>query len=229
MGAAAGAIGRGSGQDGAGRKHRDCRRAAVQAGCRQSGGASGQTARPLARRITYAVSQTGAVTPDAVDRIGLSLASQLDLRPLLAFDEHPGSRVGAILNQSPAATRDDVLVSLDETDLEFASAVRKAIFTYDHIPQRVNPRDVSKVVRAADQAQLITALAAAQADTAVADFLLANLPTRMADNLREEVAERGIVKAADGEAAMSAVAATVRDLERDGEVQLIQPEEEETD
>ena len=122
-----------------------------------------------------------------------------------------------------------MLVSLDETDLEFASAVRKAIFTYDHIPQRVNPRDVSKVVRAADQAQLITALAAAQADTAVADFLLANLPTRMADNLREEVAERGIVKAADGEAAMSAVAATVRDLERDGEVQLIQPEEEETD
>ena len=32
---------------------------------------------PRARQITYAVSQTGAVTPDAVDRIGLSLASQL--------------------------------------------------------------------------------------------------------------------------------------------------------
>ena len=33
---------------------------------------------PEARRITYAVSQTSAVTPEAVDRIGLSLAAQLD-------------------------------------------------------------------------------------------------------------------------------------------------------
>ena len=33
---------------------------------------------PDARCITYAVSLTSAVTPEAVDRIGLSLAAQLD-------------------------------------------------------------------------------------------------------------------------------------------------------
>ena len=40
---------------------------------------------PHARRITYAVSLTSAVTPDAVDRIGLSLAMQLDDQPQRAF------------------------------------------------------------------------------------------------------------------------------------------------
>ena len=36
---------------------------------------------PAARKITYAVSQTSHVTPDAVDRIGLTLAMQLDEQP----------------------------------------------------------------------------------------------------------------------------------------------------
>jgi len=77
-----------------------------------------------ARRITIAMSQTGAVTPDAVDRIGLSLAAQLHNVPETAFPDSPVERVGAILNFSPAATRDDVLMGLDESDQSFAAKVR---------------------------------------------------------------------------------------------------------
>ena len=40
---------------------------------------------PVARRITYAVSKTANVTPEAVERIGWSLAAQLDQRPAQAF------------------------------------------------------------------------------------------------------------------------------------------------
>ncbi len=184
---------------------------------------------PLARRITYAISQTGAVTPDAVDRIGLSLASQLDDRPIPAFDEGPGERVGAILNQSAAATRDDVLTGLDETDSDFATTVRKSIFTFAHIPDRVAPRDVPKVIRAADPGDLVTALAGAtEPDLAKsAEYLLSNMSTRMADNLREEVEEKGAVKPNDGEAAMTAVVIAIRGLVDDGEIELVVPEEEE--
>lgn len=183
---------------------------------------------PLARRITVAISQTGNVTPKAVDRIGLSLASQLDDRPILAFDDGPDARVGAILNQSAAATRDEVLSGLDETDAGFASSVRKTIFTFAHIPARLAARDVPKVIRIVDPGDLVTALAAATEDelAAAGGFLLSNMSTRMADNLREEIEEKGAIKIVEGEAAMNTVISAIRQLEKDGELELIDPEEE---
>ncbi|MEM9639082.1 MAG: FliG C-terminal domain-containing protein, partial [Pseudomonadota bacterium] len=111
---------------------------------------------PQARRITYAVSQTSAVTPDAVDRIGLSLAAQLDAEPLKAFDDGPVERVGAILNSTASVTRDDVLEGLDETDAGFAELVRQAIFTFANIPKRIAPRDIPRVIRELDQDVLVT-------------------------------------------------------------------------
>ena len=162
---------------------------------------------PRARQITYAVSMTGAVTPDAVDRIGLSLASQLDARPVSAFDDGPVERVGAILNSSTSITREDMLAGLDETDEGFAEAVRKAIFTFGNIPVRIAPRDVPRILREIDQDALITALAGAEAmgvkDSA--EFLLSNMSARLSDQLRDEMSEAGEPTAAEADAAMAAI------------------------
>ncbi len=73
-----------------------------------------------ARRVAYAVSQTGNIDPDTVRRIGMSIATQVDQQPIKAFEVNPGERVGAILNIAAALTRDDVLKGLQETDAEFA-------------------------------------------------------------------------------------------------------------
>ncbi|SEO67804.1 flagellar motor switch protein FliG [Salinihabitans flavidus] len=182
-----------------------------------------------ARRITYAISLTGSVTPEAVDRIGLSLAMQLDDRAPRAFDAEPVERVGEILNYSQSMTRDDVLTGLDETDAEFASRVRRAIFTYEHIPERIDPRDVPRIVREVDQATLINALAAAREGDAgdATNFILSNMSTRMADQLREDMQDAGQIATKDGEAAMSAIIAAVRALEAAGEIKLLRREEEE--
>lgn len=182
-----------------------------------------------ARRITYAISQTSGVTPEALDRIGLSLAAQVDAQRASAFDTGPVERVGAILNFSTAATRDDLLTGLDETDAEFAEQVRKAIFTFVNIPQRIAPRDIPKVVRNVDQAMLVTAVAAAAEDPgamAAADFILANMSARMADQLREEAKEKGKVKARDGEEAMTAIVGTIREMEGSGDLLLLAEEED---
>lgn len=188
----------------------------------------GQLPGPVARRITYAISQTGRVTPEAVDRIGWSLAAQLDARPILAFADRPEKRVGNILNQSAPATRDQMMTALDEEDATFASSVRKVLFTFTDIPARLSPRDVPAVVRVADQDQLILALAAAtEGDEAtVAEFLLGNMSSRMADNLRDEIRDKGKVKRSEGEAAMTALVGAIRGLEDDGALQLLSPDEE---
>jgi flagellar motor switch protein FliG len=181
-----------------------------------------------ARRVAYAVSMTGNVDPETVRRIGAALLAELDNQPPRAFDKGPVERVGAILNVSPALTRDGVLQGLEAEDADFAAEVRRAIFTFVHIPDRLNPRDCLKITRLVDQPVLVTALAAAQGQPgleAAGEFLLANISQRLAQGLREEMAGRGKVKEKDGEAAMTAVISAIRQLEAAGEITLIQPEE----
>lgn len=181
-----------------------------------------------ARRVAYAVSQTGSIEPETVKRIGMALASQLDSVPPRAFDTDPVQRVGAILNISPSLTRDDVLKGLDEADAGFAQAVRKAIFTFEHIPKRVLGRDIPKVTRGVDQALLVAALTSGAGTPELqqaADFILANMSQRMAQGLREEMQALGSVKDKVGEDARNAVVSAIRDLETAGELVLIQDED----
>ena len=183
----------------------------------------------VARRITYAMSMTDAVTPDAVDRIGLSLAAQLDAEPPKAFRGQPSERVGAILNFSRAATRDELLTALDEEDKGFAEEVRKSIFTFSHIPDRMNAIDVPKITRDVDQDVLaqVIAGAVAEIDKARMDFILSNISKRMADALREAAEDMGSVKPKEAEAAMNTVVRAIRDLADSGEITLLTPSEDE--
>ncbi len=181
-----------------------------------------------ARRVAYAVSLTGNVDPETVRRIGLSLAGQLEQQAPRAFDTGPVERVGAILNISGRSTRESVLAGLEEEDADFADKVRRAIFTYVHIPARLAARDVSKVVRLVEPALLVAALAAGEAspDTlAATEFILSNMSQRMAQGLREDMETLGKVKTADADAAMGAVITAIRDLEASGDLTLIVPEE----
>lgn len=180
----------------------------------------------VARRITYAISQTGSVGPDAVDRIGLALAAQLQDAPDSAFAEGAVERVGAILNYSAAVIRDELLEGLEETDQDFAALVRRAIFTFVHLPDRVKPTDVPRLLREVDQTVLVTALAGAREGglSAVAEFLLSNMSKRLAEALREEMAERARVRPREAEAAQTELVNAARRLEAAGEITLLRAE-----
>ncbi|MEM1431516.1 MAG: FliG C-terminal domain-containing protein [Pseudomonadota bacterium] len=177
-----------------------------------------------ARALSYAISKTGAVDPDTVRRIGLSLASQLDAEPLRAFPEGPVQMVGDILNASRSVTRDDVLEGLDAQDAEFAAEVRRAIFTFANLPSRLDKRDVPRVVKSLDAALLRTALGYALAEESLkasAEFLLENMSQRMADGLREEIADAEAPGSDKGDEAAAAVIAEIRTLAEAGEVLLL--------
>lgn len=176
-----------------------------------------------ARRVAYAMSMTANVDPETVRRIGQSLASQLDAQPPRAFEAGPVERVGAILNVSSTATREDVLAGLEAEDAAFAELVRRAIFTFEHIPARIAPRDAPKILRMVPQDQIVTAFAAAQNDERLApsvEFLLANISQRLAQSLREEMEARGPVKEKDGDEAMTQIILMIRQLEGAGEIAL---------
>lgn len=176
--------------------------------------------------VAHAVALTSAIGPETIARVGGSLLGQLQAQPTPAFASAPADRVGAILNAAAAATRDKVLDGLDSADAGFAGLVRKAIFTFDHIPKRLEPKDVPKAMRALDAETTVTALAAGMDAAPVAvEFLLENMSKRMAEQLRDDAEARGAVRGPEGEAAMAELVTAIRDLADSGDIRLIEQED----
>ena len=98
-----------------------------------------------------------------------------------------------------------------------------AIFTFANIPGRIAARDIPRVLREVDQGSLVLALAGAAAAgfEAARDYILDNMSGRMADNLREEIEEKGKVRPADAEEAMANIVDTIRQMEQSGDLELV--------
>lgn len=183
-----------------------------------------------ARRIAYSVSRTAGILPAAVSRIGQALAQQYCSGAAPAFLHPPSQRVGAILNSSSSDMRDRLLRDLSAEDAEFAEDVRKSIFTFADIPERLIAVDVPKILRDIPPEDLVAALAYAQSEggplAPAADHLLENMSKRMADSLRDEIAEMGTVKKADGEAAQASVITVIRAADDSGQITLLTKDDE---
>ena len=83
------------------------------------------------------------------------------------------------------------------------------------------------MLRVVDQAQLTVALAGATGSLKPsAEFILTNMSQRMAQSLRDEMANLGKVKEKDAEEAMSAVVAAIREMEAAGEIFLVAEDED---
>lgn len=181
-----------------------------------------------ARELALAVAHTDGIAPETVHRIGCALARQVEARPPRAFPLTPPRRVGQILDATPAHTRNAVLEGIEAEDESFARAVRRELFTWADIPRRIDPLDVPRVIRMADQDRLATVLSATLAtpDTeegAASAFLLENAPQRLADTLRDEAGTRRPPDETALEAAMSAVIASIRTMAEAGEITLLTP------
>ncbi|MBM3604812.1 MAG: flagellar motor switch protein FliG [Alphaproteobacteria bacterium] len=184
--------------------------------------------RERARAVAQAMSMTSGVSPEALKRVGLVLLQAAEALPKPALPAPAADRVGAILNFATAELRDDVLEALDQRDVEFADDVRKAIFIFAHIPARIEPREVPRLVRELDQSILVRALCGtAEADAAAADFILSNLSQRMADSLREEREAMGKLRSKDIDEAMTEVVGTIRRLQETGQITLKLPQDDE--
>lgn len=183
--------------------------------------------RDRARTVAQAMSMTATIGQQALRRIGTVLLQAADAIPRPALPTPAADRVGAILNFASADLRDDVLVALDEQDHDFAEGVRRAIFIFAHIPARVEPRDVPRILREVEQSVLVKALSAqGEADAEAAQFLLANTSQRMADGLREEVRALGQIRPKAIEDAMVEVVTAIRNLNTAGEITLRMPSDE---
>lgn len=179
-----------------------------------------------AATVALAFATTAEVGPETVARIGLTLGGASAGAAPRAFTDDPAARVGSILNAARSGDRNAVLEGLDAASPEFAARVRASVFSWDNIPERLDARDVPRVLREVEGDAVLAALGA-EVEGPVAAFILGAISKRLGDQMREEIEEKGPPKPDDAEAARQAVAAAIRDMEERGDLVLNAPGGEE--
>jgi len=174
--------------------------------------------------IAAAFAGTESVSPEAIARIGMSLGTGAGAAPSKGFDTPPVERVGAILNAATSGARGDILASLDASAPDFAARVRGAVFSWENIPERIDPSDMPAVLREVDSKTIVAALAQAP-EGDVSTYILTAISPRLADQYRLEIEDRGKVDASESEEAQATIAAAVRTMEASGKLSFKSPEE----
>lgn len=178
-----------------------------------------------ARETMLAIINSRKISPEVIELVGQSISDTLFIDDeLSAFTKTPVERAGDIMNFAQSETRDRLMEEFGQNDPETADRIRKVMFTFADIPKRVHPRDVSAITRTVDPETLLRAIKNAPTET---EFLLSGLSTRIAEQLREEIAELEPVKNKEAEAAMNELIIGIRKLESSGEISLISEEEDE--
>ena len=181
----------------------------------------------LARDVVIGLARVASLDPHVVEAIGDTMS-----RGFLASHSNadrkrnPADRVGAIMNYTSPSLRDHILNHIEIEQPEFAEEIRRKMFTVEDIPARVPRRGVAALVRSLDQETLLKVLfTTKESAPETGEFILSNISTRMAEQLREELGEITSVRRKDGEKAQSEIIRVIRDLVARGEIELVEEEE----
>ena len=139
----------------------------------------------------------------------------------------PAGLIANVLNHVTAQTREEILDHLREGKPAIASQVEKIMFTFENIPERINPRDVPLILRQVDEALLLIALRLEdEAGSAAQEFILSNVATRLAERLRQNLADMQPPSQKDCDAARATVVAAITGARDRGEIEMVEQEDE---
>ena len=175
-----------------------------------------------ARSISYAISMTDNVTPDSIERIGQSLIAQLDNRPARVFQKPPAERIGMILTVTSQTIRDDVLSGLGKTNPSFADMVRKSVFTFNDISDRLLAKDIPQIIKSIEHEDVVKGLVYAntQGSSNTVDFIIFSLPKRLGETLLEDINNLTSIVPKDGEEAINKLISSLQKMLSNGEINL---------
>lgn len=165
-----------------------------------------------------------SLDPKVIEAIGRSVS-----RDFLAHQRRAGSvfkpaeRIGAIMNFAPGEMRQSVMGYLEQENPDLAARIKATMFTFADIPDRIEKRDVTAIIRTIDGEVLLKALAGAEESAPETyEFILSSISSRVAEQVREDLAELGKVKVRDGETAQNLILKAIRDLQDAGELKMIE-------
>lgn len=120
-----------------------------------------------------------------------------------------------IINRVDRATEKTIMESLEVQDPELAEEIKKLMFVFEDIVM-IDDRSVQRVLREVESQDM--ALALKGASNEVSQKVFANMSSRAADMLREDIEFMGPVRLRDVEEAQQRIVNIIRRLEDAGEI-----------
>jgi flagellar motor switch protein FliG len=158
------------------------------------------------------------VSSHAAEALDAALAERIQAhRPRQPLTGLGGMQRAADLINLAGLPEAEALRALADVDPEAAELLSQALFTFADLA-RVDARGLQTVMRSIEADLLVPALRAAP--EALREQLLAAMPQRAADVLRDEMSSRGPVRMDEAEEAQRSIAAVARKLALDGEIIL---------
>ncbi|MEL7464223.1 MAG: FliG C-terminal domain-containing protein [Pseudomonadota bacterium] len=178
-----------------------------------------------ARDLMLRMGQNAFAPPQLVGRIAQALEDDfLPKARMRAEGSDPADQVANVLNHVEPELREEILETLTEAKPALGASVRRIMFTFENIPERLQPRDVAIVTRAVSEASLLRALKLEDpSGKAVAEFILGNISSRLADRLRGDLADLDPPSQSDSDAARTALVTAITEARDAGEIKLMDP------
>lgn len=126
--------------------------------------------------------------------------------------------VAGIMNNLDRSSEKNIFDGLSDRNADLADEIRKRMFVFEDIIT-MDDRSIQRFVRDCDPRDLVLALKTANAD--VANKLFANMSTRMAEIIRDDLEITTNVRIKDVEDAQQRIVGVIRDLEEKNEIVIL--------
>ena len=126
--------------------------------------------------------------------------------------------VADVMNNLDRTSEKNIFDGLSDPDQELADEIRKRMFVFEDIIT-MDDRSVQRFVRDCDPRDLVLALKAA--NTEVANKLFANMSSRMAQSIKDDLEITSNVRMKDVEEAQQRIVGIIRGLEEKGEIIIL--------
>lgn len=157
-----------------------------------------------------------AIPPSLIQEVGHVLRDQVKGLARETGKAAGGPKVVAeMMKHADKATEGRIFEDLEQRDPELAGSIRAMLFTFEDCLQFDN-RSMQTLLKEVAREDLLLALKTAS--PALSEKIFANVSSRAAEILREDLSSSGPARLKDVEAAQQRIVAAVRDLEADGKL-----------
>lgn len=170
-------------------------------------------------KVVENMAQLEGTSPEAVKTIETEMAKKFSNIVVNSNVKVGGiDYVASMMNNIDRASEKSIFDGLSEYNPELASDIRKRMFVFEDIVG-MDDRSIQRFVRDCDPRDLVLSLKASNPE--VAGKLFANMSSRMAQNIRDDLEITNNVRIRDVEEAQQRIVGIIRELEEKGELIIL--------
>jgi flagellar motor switch protein FliG len=168
--------------------------------------------------VVYRISKIEKVSPEVLTRIEDALHREIGLVSGKAHKKVGGvDAVVGILNHMKNNLETEILEEMEQSDPEMAEEIRKKMFTFEHLIA-LDGRSLQMILREINNDSLTLALKTASEQ--MKEKIFANMSSRAADMIKDDLEAMGPVRLSEVELMQQAIVKVAMKLEEEGKLVL---------